>query len=189
MRIPENFAHVQHFFEGTGVPTGAAVTYGVENQAFFTTADLAEELHAEFATFITARMSSAVSLRTTRVKEGPNDLGPFAEFTDVVPGTDAGTATPPNTCMLLEKRTNLGGRQGQGRMFLPGLDEGDVDAGGLLAAAKVDAMNSGAATWLAALDAQGTPMVLLHSTLLAPTPVTSLVCDVRAATQRRRLRR
>lgn len=189
MNIPNGYGLVQHFFTGTGVPLGAAVTYGIANAALTTPAAAAETLHGIWGTRMMTNIASSCVLSTTRVKMGPNEDGPFAEFTDPIPGSSASAATSPNVAYLLEKRTAIGGRQGQGRCYQPGVREDTVDQAGVLSNTVIDAINIDLSDILADMDAANLPMFLLHSNALAPTEVTSMVCDTRAATQRRRLRR
>lgn len=102
---------------------------------------------------------------------------------------------PSNTTWLIRKRSNLMGRENQGRMYLPGVPEAAVNASG-----EVDPSTRAALQgliidgWTVANAAA--PMVLLHRNPLdpddynasPPTPVVQLLLDSRVATQRRRMR-
>lgn len=188
MIIPEGYAHVQHFFSGNGLPRGAACTYGCVVGLDSSPNVMAEALHGAFATNIMPNLSSSVTLNTTRVKWGPNTTGPFDEYTGAVAGGAAASTSPPNVAFLVEKRTALGGRMGQGRMYLPGVEEGAVGVNGAVLGSTITAVNSDLNAFLAQLESGTRNMVLLHSTSLTPTPVLSLNIDAFAATQRRRLR-
>lgn len=102
-----------------------------------------------------------------------------------------GDRPPVNVAMLIQKRTNLGGRKNRGRMYIPPVTFGETDisnAGNFLGSVITTATTE----WDYVLDteiASGRGMYLLHSAPGAPTPITSLVPQVLAATQRRRLRR
>lgn len=189
MRIPDGYAHVAHFFEGTSVPNGAAVTYGIAVGGSWTPAVAAETLHGYFATHLMPNLVNAIAVRSTRVKFGPNATGPFGDYTDVVAGSVVGPQCPPNTAYLIEKHTQLGGRQGAGRFYLPGCAEADVADGGTVNGTRVDAIVADLEAWLNQMETNLHAMVLLHNSSLTPTPVTSLSVDPIVATRRRRLRR
>jgi hypothetical protein len=105
-------------------------------------------------------------------------------------GANTGGGAAPNLAYLIRKTTDQGGRAGRGRMYLPGVEETDVDAGGnfvggiLATAATVfgDMIND--------FSTNDVPLRLLHNNpALTPGVVTGLAFQTRAATQRRRLRR
>lgn len=109
------------------------------------------------------------------------------------PDTGLGTASalPNNTAVLVRKVTAAGGRRGRGRMYIPGIVEGDVDAAGGI-------NNTPRAAWQTAIDAMFTNLVglpsidalaLLHDTApFGPNDITSLEVQLKVATQRRRMR-
>lgn len=86
MNIPSGFGHCAHLFGGSGAPTGAAVTYGFANGGSFSPDVAAKSLHDLFELHILPNLSGAINLVGTRVKFGPNDTGPFAEYSEVDPG-------------------------------------------------------------------------------------------------------
>lgn len=108
---------------------------------------------------------------------------------------------PPSVSLLVQKATNLGGRRGRGRVYIPWVtqeaainDVGNID-GTSLAVRQQNALN-----WFLALENGGipantpTPMVVLHDEAgagvePAPTPVVGLVVSQLVANQRRRLGR
>lgn len=137
---------------------------------------------------IMANLSSSVATTNIRVKLGPNDDGAFYDRGMSIGGGGAATMAPVNTAYLLHKSTDLGGRKGRGRMYLPGVLEADVSSFGNITAGIVTAINVDAAALLSGLTTELVPMVLLHSDATAPTLVTGLQCDGIAATQRRRMR-
>jgi hypothetical protein len=188
MRIPEGYAHVQHFFQGAALPNGAAVTYGCVVGLDSSPNVMAEALHGAFGTNLMPNLCNSVSLSTTRVKWGPNTTGPFDEYVGLVNGGVTGTAASPNVAFLIEKRTGLGGRMGQGRFYLPGVPESVIGIDGRLDTGVITAVNSDLNAFLSQLEAGTRNMVLLHNTSLVPTPVVSLNIDPIGATQRRRLR-
>lgn len=67
------------------------------------------------------------------------------------PGGMADTAMAPNCAVIIEKRTALGGRRGTGRMFVPGVPQGDDDSDGRLASSRITGWNTAFAAFLTAL--------------------------------------
>lgn len=188
MIIPPGYAHVQHFFGGPGLPNGAAVTYGVSGFLSGGLSGAAVALHLAFADAWENGICNSVHLEETRVKQGPNATGPFYAHQEVIPMAVTGSQLPPNVALLVEKRTELGGRSGRGRFYIPGLPESDVDAAGVIVPANVVGFQAAADAFLAAVEGIATGMFLLHSASSDPTRVTDLTIDPVAATQRRRLR-
>ncbi len=99
------------------------------------------------------------------------------------------TAPPPNVAVLVKKRTLLGGKKNRGRLFLPWwVGEGNIDEGGIIAAATVTGIQTAMAEWLAQLGLALVPMVILHTTDTSiPPNVSGLTVDPLVSTQRRRL--
>jgi hypothetical protein len=186
--IPLGYAHVQHFFGGTGLPNGAAVTYGIAGFGASSAYDAALQLHLDFGTNWLPQLSNTARLEKTRVKYGPNATGPFAEYAENIVGGTSGTQMPPNVALLVEKKTAVGGKSGAGRLYIPGIPEAVAGADGAIAPANMTAFQTVANAWLADIETTFTGMVLLHSASSDPTAVTNLVIDPLAATQRRRLR-
>lgn len=206
--IPVDYAQVTHLFGGAGLPNGAAVTYGIRIPA----ADpgpvaVATLCRDNFAPVMTS-LANSVSLINTKIKYGPNDDGAQGEFAGaVVPGSVGSETATPNVAYLVEKTTNLGGRRGRGRFFLPGVYELGVTAGGSIDAGVFAALQGDLTTFHSAMTVDDCEMFLLHSfptvwiivegqprrisipgIIPDPTQITSLSLDPIAATQRRRLR-
>jgi hypothetical protein len=193
MLIPVGFAQVNHIFGGPGLPRGAQVTYGVSNtgpgSGAYTAPQLAEFCHSLWVAHLLAKQSSNMTLNETRVKFGPNDTGADATFSDPKPGTDSPNQDSPQVCALIRKRTPFGGKTGKGRMFFPGINEGQTDIGGTLSNGVRDSMQVAFNAFLDALDAGGATMQLLHTSPTLPAfVVTDLEVQKTLATQRRRLR-
>lgn len=188
MIIPVGFAQVTHFFSGASAPNGAAVTYGISGFGTGTALEQAEALHDAFELRFKDFLVSTLALDSTRLKYGPNATGPFYEFTDRRFMAASGAGVPPNTAALVEKRTALGGRSGRGRMFIPGLQESNVETGGEISLGLYSLFNASLAAWLADIETLATNMVLFHNASSDPTIVDSLDLDPLTATQRRRLR-
>lgn len=191
--IPTGFAQVNFLFGGAALPNGAEVTLAVESTGTVDTpAELAEFMANGWSSTILTGQSSNVTFLGTRVKFGPNETGPSAEFALSSPGGAASTTVSPNTAYLVRKITAQGGRAGRGRMYVPGPNETTVNAAGQVEPATLTAQQG---LWdefydeMTSLDVQP---VLLHgpeAPLSVPTPITSFQVDSVVATQRRRLRR
>jgi hypothetical protein len=207
MTIPAGFGEVRHFYIGSGAPTGAQVTYGIDDAGIIDIDDWVEQVHAAWGAAMEDHMVQNVDLIRTECKFGPDEDGPTVEFVETIGGNILTAQAPPNLCFLIRKQTALGGRRGRGRMFLPGVAEADVDQAGNVSEARQTGLNASFGTFHAALVTLDSPMVLLHDPATvwaledgqpvrvpvgvapAPTVVTSLSAQAVAATQRRRMRR
>lgn len=188
MIIPPGFAHVLHSFRLDGTDRRAAITYGIELAGSAFLDARAADIHAAAAEHLMPELTTNTVLERTLVKQGPNDVGPVAEFAQSVSGGANEGVSPPNTAYLVRKRTALGGRRNRGRLFLPGVAESNVGNGGQVAAGTVAALQTAFDDFRDALTALDSPLVLLHSASSDPTDIIRLVVDARVATQRRRLR-
>lgn len=176
-------------FSGDGLAFPAVCTLGFDQGGGVAVADAAENIHNAFVAELLPLLTDDVILDATEVKYGPNDTGPSALHSDPQAGSETGTGSPSNTAYLIQKNTALGGRQGRGRMFLPGVLEDGVGSDGAILLGRVDLINDGLEAFAIVLALQSLAVVLLHSDALAPTPVISLTCSTTAGTQRRRMRR
>jgi len=106
-------------------------------------------------------------------------------------GTGTGSASSQNTALLVRKLTALGGRRNRGRLFMPGINEANVDPNGQITAGTFGGYVTGwnnVRTAIIAL-AQADDVVVFHDTApFTPTVVTALTAQQTVATQRRRLR-
>lgn len=189
MRIPEGHGQVTWFFSGDAVPTSAAVTCGFFNAIDQAASACAIELGIQWENEMTDLYTDELALVAVRVKLGPNVDGPMAEVIATGLGTASGTAVPPNTALCVRKNTNVGGREGQGRFFIPGIPEASVDQSGQLEAGYATAAQSVCTSFLASCEANDLPLEVLHNSNRSPSGITTLSVQSRVATQRRRLRR
>ena len=194
MEIPAGYGQVNLQFTGDVLPTGAECTFGVDLGSLPTTLeDLADAVaNAYNVEQCDSDVVAGVVLSSVLVKAGPNATGPSVVLAVNIPGTASGQSVGPNTAYLLQKNTNFGGRAGRGRMYLPGCSESAVDQNGLLNGSGATVVGGHWNDFAANLATYGTPLVLLHSSgspLNTPTVITSITCDARVATQRRRNRR
>lgn len=193
MTIPTGYAQATWFFGGGGMPLGGAITAGLDiGGAVGTPLELATGLFGAFGGTVMNQVSSEITLTGCRVKFGPDETGPSAEFNGAVAGANTGECSPPNVTFLVRKLTALGGRSGRGRWYIPGVRETSVGEDGVLQEGSVTFMQAELDDFLVAVGALNTNLVVLHqpgAPLTTPTPLTALQCDSRVATQRRRLRR
>lgn len=194
MIIPSGYGQANLKFTGDVLPTGAEMTFGFDNQSSaFVPAFIADIVAAAFGdNNLDSVMVAGVTLSAVLIKLGPNVTGPSVEQAYAIDGTASGQSVGPNTAFLIHKNTNLGGRAGRGRMFQPGCSESAVDQDGQLngtGAVVIGGLWDDFRDGMASADV---PMVLLHgegSPISTPTPIVTLTCDSRVATQRRRNRR
>lgn len=117
------------------------------------------------------------------------DTGQDIDTTTVV-GTRANTTlSPPQVCYLVRKEGGL--RKRQGRMFLPGVAQADVDPLGAIPAANHAPLQAALDVFLTELNSRAVQMVqrwVLERDGTVREPVTKLSLQPKVATQRRRLR-
>jgi hypothetical protein len=108
-------------------------------------------------------------------------------------GGQAASAAPQNCAALVRKLTNGVGRGKNGRMYVPGLLEGNIAPDGAIDGGVISSWNTALTAMLAdcadaTIDSQA---VVNRSTGAGPhvEPIQQLVLDTFIATQRRRLRR
>lgn len=200
----------------TGDAEPIACTYGV-TVTDPVTADvdaIAAGLHDAWGDELMPQLCNVISLNTTEIalqRTEPSypvtpTSAPSVGFgTGAVVGGEVGNCAPQNCAYLLSKRSNYGGRRGQGRMYLPGVAEGDVSPVGIIGAGRLGTLATAAATWLARFGTGALTdvvPVILHSfkieeglpvpvptTLPPPYPITAMGLSTSIATQRLRLRR
>jgi hypothetical protein len=201
--VPQHYAQVIHSFRLTGDPDPYAVTYGVkvtDPPVVSTVNDLASELDNIFVARVMPAMGPSLTLAHTEIQWQAAALPASREIGIVSsnsPGTNAGATAffPPNSALLIHKRTSLAGRHGQGRLYMPAVAEGWADnVGNVLGSVITDftaKFESVRTDILASPDFDY--MCLFHdsvstTTIPGPTAISSLSCDPVVATQRRRLR-
>jgi hypothetical protein len=146
MIIPASYGQVNFLFGGVGLPTGAQCTLGFDHDASRTAAEVADEFASAWVSNIQSNLSGSTTFEGTLVKFGPNDTGPSAVFPAAVPGSDGTSQSGPQVCALISKITALGGRKGRGRMYLPGIEDSDLDTGGNIGAGKQTNLNTKSAS-------------------------------------------
>lgn len=190
MTIPSGFGQINLKFTGASIPTGAETTWGFENVGNLSLVAVYNAVVADItANNWLAPLSNTIDVASILIKLGPDATGPSAEFASSLGGGTAGNVSPPNVAVLVHKHTAVGGRRGRGRMYLPGVIETVVGDDGTLDNTFRTGIETDLNDFLAALDASSIPMHVLHGDSSTPNEVQSLGVSLKAATQRRRLRR
>lgn len=193
MVIPAGYGQVNYRFAGAACPNGAEVTFGLEGSGFAgTPSDAAAILNGLWASGWSSIQTNQVALVDVLVKFGPDDTGPSGTSPGAATGDISSSGASPAVSLLVQKVTALGGRAGRGRAFIPGISEADVSVSGVIDSAYLAAAATAFETFRTDCAAADLSLVLLHgaeSPITTPTPITELVPQAIAATQRRRQRR
>lgn len=192
MLIPLGYSQVNLRFTGTGLPHGAEVSFGVnQNDATQTPAVIADNVGQAYVENLLSVCANQVKLTEILVKSGPNDEGPSAVVAmDLTGVANYGDVIPSNT-LLVRKNTAMGGRRGRGRNFWPLIGESAVGNGGFIQGETLALFQQRFDFFLQKLQGLDMPMVLLHGEQTKPTPplyITGLSVQPQIASQRRRLR-
>lgn len=187
--IPVGFGQISWNMGGIALPTRGTVTLGFENAGSLTAAAASAVAIAAWYDNVRPVQVDDLSGCVALVKLGPDATGPQASSSSSGTGGLTGNGLLPNTAILVQKVTALGGRRNRGRMYWPGLREEDVDSSGNIDGATTTAWSGAMGDLFADLTAGGMPPVVLHSDGGAPTPITTFNVLSIAATQRNRLRR
>lgn len=190
--IPIGFGQINFIFTGQACPTGAQVTLGFDNDAAHTPAEAALIASTAWNTNIQPVLSEFCTISGVLVKLGPNSTGPSALLPTSLAGSVTGDPEVANTSILVRKVTDLGGRAGRGRMYVPGAGQALFQEDSRMTPGDDDIYTSKFEDFRGDLETGGMPQVVLHglgSPITTPTPIVGYVADALAATQRRRLRR
>ena len=195
MLIPGGYGQINFIWTGDALPTGGQTTIGFENESGPSTPSaVASEVSSilEGCTEIWASIWNEVRLTQILVKFGPNATGPSAQVPVTHIGAYSSSDGLPSACYLIRKNTAMGGRQGRGRMYVPGVPLQDVTEAGSILTNLTGNQNTGWTEFFTGMTAAGMPLVLLRaedSPITTPEPLTGFSCQSVVATQRRRLRR
>lgn len=161
--------------------------------------DVANDLMTAFGDNIMPQLNANYELQGVTCyigQDAPSSLIATSSL-PAVAGSKGTDAVPQNTAYLVRKRTDLAGRRGRGRMYIPSVIDTEVDDQGRLTTASQLSWTTSLDNWMAdlttAVGARLYPPVVLHRSEgigvePLPTPVQSFVIDPVVATQRRRLR-
>lgn len=185
------YAQATFVYAGAALPHGAVWTLGLQldgaesdMQGF--TDDLGDFWGANFDDVCVDQ----VTLLEVRVKRGPDASGLTYTRSVGAPGTVSDPPAPPQVAMLVKKVANEGGRKNQARAFLPGLWDGAVGAGGLVASGTVSAFQSKLDLLYGFTVTSGVIPVVLHGHGDdEPTEIVAFTAQGQVATQRQRNRR
>lgn len=108
-----------------------------------------------------------------------------------VPGSNGDPVVPPQVSLLCRKETGIIGREGRGRLYVPGLSLSQIGTDAtFIDPTHLAIFQTAANDFLAGLVSHGHSMVLLHrNPAVLPYDVTALVVESQIATQRRRNRK
>lgn len=188
MLIPPGFAAVQvQYRNQIGHPCENVLGFAVT--APLTQSDV-DDLSIVCSAAWAAILSTSGHYDGLRVLEG-NDGDPteFISITDAGPGGRGGAMSPPQVQHMLRKVTGISGRSHRGRLFIPCVQEDQVDNSGNLSGSTVFTLLANVAPVV--LGATGDPPwgrgQLLHPAA-APTELSDCVTSPTVATLRRRFR-
>lgn len=140
--------------------------------------------------------SSKCQLDTIDVKFGPEATGPTYSAPIGVPGATGAEPCPPNVAMLVRKAMNGVSGRFQGRMFYPGISEGNVASDGTIPTPALGPYQAAFDDFFQTMidggpieGDIGQPYVFSSTPGLEGRSVSSLDVQLRVATQRKRLRR
>lgn len=189
MHIPTGYGQVNYIYGGDGLPTGAQITHGFSNPTDLDVGTILGTLGGHHQDNLRPIQPQHVTLNSILVKLGPNDTGAAGELGVGTAGTGSSSQVQPNCCLLVQKRTALGGRRNRGRLFWP-ITEGELENGGQINSGYLAGAATAWGTYFSDIATSDLPMVVLHTDpALTPVLVTSVPLSGTAATQRRRLRR
>jgi len=193
-----------HHFKHNSMAREAVITAALNDGSFNKSAQQwADDLQLLVAQkFIDLLDSECRFMRTTTLKgDGTASFTVGTSIAPSIPGTNPMSSTTPNTGLLVQKRTAVGGRGGRGRWYLPWmLNEGQVDETGAVTAGYRDTAQNRATNYLTDLAGSmvianrtydlpwDNPNRQLLSVTIGPV-VTALTVSSFAATQRRRMPR
>jgi hypothetical protein len=187
--IPQFFSQVNVKFSGAAAPLGMECTFGLRNPSEVAPGTLATSIIAAWVARWLPVQTGLITLASVLVKNGPNDTGAQAEVASGQPGTAAVSGVPPNVALLVNKVTAVGGRKGRGRMFVPGILEANVDAGGIISGGSISTYITACVNFLTDLTTSGRTMVLLHADAATPPyDLVSLSPSTKVGTLKGRLR-
>jgi hypothetical protein len=175
-----------------------ALPHECQNQcAYSTSAPLTQsdvnEISAALAVVYKPQLNTSSVFHGVHVLEG-QDGEPLSwdSATGAGNGTQTGALAPAQVQGLIRKRTSHSGRKGRGRMYIPDIQEGQVDDSGNLNSTALGHLNDIANAWVSMPVSVGVPLVgtiLLHEDNSTPFAITSMAAETMVATQRRRFPR
>lgn len=199
--IPPGYALATIILRLANDPEDMVITFGIELGGSFdaptTMGNIRDAFTDTGSVGPISRISNAYTFAAVELAIGQDGGPPIrTELAVNVAGTDTAPPLPQNCAVLVRKLSALPGREGKGRMYVPGFAEGGVSPNGVIDSVNLTALQTRWDNFRAGVIVtdQVDNMVVLHSSPQAggtplPTPVTNLIVDNVIATQRRRLRR
>lgn len=190
--IPSGYGALQVVFSLSGMTRRMSIMIGLDFTATATQV-MADALHTAFRTAWGARLPTAYTFRGGTLYVG-NGTGSPASFntSTAVAGSNVNTLLfPPNVTHVCNVNTALSGRKGKGRLYIPGLKEGEVDNTGVISGAALTTYNTSLAALKSGLEGVtgvGNLYLLSHDSSATPQQVTSLTMRAKVGTQVNRVR-
>lgn len=192
----EDQGQIVYHFNVDGDPEDMLVTLGFD--ALTTTAgyaDIPQIAWDAWAAHIHPQLPEAFLLTSVDAEVGASP-GPgvnrWTYTNGSLPGDVSASMVPQNTAYLIHKRTSAAGRGSQGRMYVPGVAEGNVNNVGVVDSTRRSELQGVFDDLFTDLNTtQGVPLVVNHgpgSPLGLQTPIQRFIVDTMVGTQRRRLR-
>ena len=200
--IPEGFVQAVYEHSLTGDSEPMVTTMGHEFSDLSDPQATADFLHTAWATDMMPAAAPALTFTGVTIYVGHYPALPSVFVSSLAnqAGTRVIDPAPPNVAHLVRKRTDLAGRRGRGRMYLPNgfVASDNLSPAGILTAGEITAVQTRVDDWLATLEGSNPGTILAYPTVLhrsegegvepPPTRVLSLQLENKVATQRRRLR-
>lgn len=198
--IPPGFAQAALQFRHTSDPDPWYITYGFDGSGLISDPpEVGAIIGSYWADFIDDLVSSDVTCTGVKLTIGQDAADNLVVFVPLnIAGGSPSARLPQNCALLVDKSTQLGGRKGRGRFFIPGvLAESEVSSVGVIDSTYLAGIQIACNQVLNAHNDginpdPPVPMVLLHNADGAdtpvPTPITLLTAQQLISTQRRRLR-
>lgn len=179
--------------DGDPEPMSTIIGYDATGDFADPTVEAAEAMHDLWGVVTNSLQSADYDLVSTTMRMAVIGGTVEAVHSGVVGGGEVDDAVPQNTAFLIRKLTGGVGQGKNGRLYLPGVPETDVDHDGVLGSAVVSDANLVLLDfWNAISISDDVPSTVVNH---GPTNLTSFdyilsfVLDPLVATQRRRLRR
>lgn len=178
--IPPGYGSAALVFTSQSGTPEFVTTIGVDLSAFAGDyVEAANRIKAAYGFAFASATDSSLSLDRCTLAVGQDGPGGSVDSDSApVPMTRTGDAAPMAMSAIARKVTNVFGRRGRGRMFLPGVLRGnEVTEDGIIYGERQTALQAAADFFFDELneELQALPPVLLHSTAPAdPSPITGL---------------
>lgn len=202
MPYREAFGEIVIAMSCTGDAELMLMTIGFGNPTPPTLAN-AESIKSAFVTYMTPTLQSQYKTQKVamRYQDSPTEQT-YIETTSAADAAGSGTSPLPSNCaIVIQKKTGLAGKKNRGRFFVPGINEGLVNALGDIDSGAVASLQTNVNAMYTAWNTVVDELVIHHNIPYVkgvpgtggpdpsqiPTNITSLVVAPRIGTQRRRM--